>query len=101
VFSKSLKDSNEEYDLSYDPNSDEMDRKLFKAFKLLLDRQLSDNADSQEESQNRKEQFKRSFFSKHHDIQIYYEVVKLSNGMVNKKSLFHFKKTNKLSNKKQ
>ena len=78
----SLKDVNEELDLSSDTSSDELDRKLLKA--LLLASQLSTDTDddNSQVDEDRQQPVKRNFFAKHHDIRIYYDVVKLKNGMV-------------------
>lgn len=65
-------------------NLSEEDKK--KILKEILLENLRDEDDydigGDNEDQNRPSTAKRGFFSKHHDIQIYYEVVRLKNGLV-------------------
>ncbi len=78
---KSLKGSNEDYDLESDTSSDEIDKKLFKAL-LMASKLSADDDDDSDQIDEDKHPAKRNFFAKHHDIHIYYDLVKLKNGMV-------------------
>jgi len=79
---KSLKGLNEDYDLGIDTSSDEIDKKkLFKAL-LLASKPSTDDDDYSDQVDEDKHPAKRNFFAKHHDIHIYYDLVKLKNGMV-------------------